>query len=148
MVLKLRALSVISKRFAEIEQLRHLGVDNHLKVKYSMPILKKHGQIFEVHPPPKKSMRMKAQTCYANAESKRDKGFNYVEGVITSKKSGLQISYAWNVDSNGRHVDFTVMDTGNYEYLGIVIPWPILSEVAFSTARMWYTVLPYLTPSR
>jgi len=56
-------------------------------------------------------MRMKAQTCYANAESKRDKGFNYVEGIITSKKSGLQISHAWNVDSNGRHVDFTVMDT-------------------------------------
>jgi len=148
MHLRLRDYKVILKRFAEIEQLRRLGVDNPLKVKYSMPILKKYGQIYEVHPPPKKSLRMKAQTCYANAESKRDKGFNYVEGIITSKKSGLQISHAWNVDSNGRHVDFTVMDTGNYEYLGIVLPWPVLSEVAFSTARMWYTVLPYLTYGR
>jgi len=148
MILVLRARTVISKRFSEIEQLRFLKNDNPLKVKYAMQVLRKHGQIFEVYPPRKKSMRMKEQSCYGNAGSKRSKGYGYVEGIITSKKTGFEISHAWNVDADGRHVDFTIMETDQYTYLGVVIPWPLISEVAFSTKAEWYTVLPYLTPSR
>jgi len=148
MILRLRSLSIVSKRFAEIDQLRSLKIDNALKVKYAMQVLNKHGQIFEVYPPPKRSMRMKEQSCYANAASKRSKGYGYVEGVITSKKTGFEISHAWNVDADGRHVDFTIMETDQYTYLGVVIPWPLISKVAFSTRPMWYTILPYLTPSR
>jgi hypothetical protein len=148
MILRLRSLSIVSKRFAEIEQLRVLGIDNSLKVEFALQVLNKHGRIFEVYPPPKRSMRMKEQFCYSNAVSKRSKGYGYVEGVITSKKTGFEISHAWNVDADGRHVDFTIMETDQYTYLGVVIPWPLVSEVAFSTKPMWYTTLPYLTYSR
>jgi hypothetical protein len=148
MHLKIRNKKSLSKRFAEIEHLRVLGVDNSLKVKYALQVLNKHGQIFAVYPPTKRSMRMKEQSCYANAVSKRSKGYGYVEGVITSKKTGFEISHAWNVDADGRHVDFTIMETDQYTYLGVVIPWPLISEVAFSTKPMWYTILPYLTYSR
>ena len=57
-------------------------------------------------------------------------------------------SKAWNVDADGRHVDFTIMDTDQYTYLGVVIPWPLISEIAFSTMAEWYTFLPYLTYGR
>jgi len=148
MNLKLRALPVVAKRFAEIEQLRHFKNDNPQKVKYAMQVLRKHGHFFDVYPPPKKSMRMKEQSCYRNAGSKLSKGYGYVEGVITSKKTGFEISHAWNVDADGRHVDFTIMDTDQYTYLGVVIPWPLISEIAFFTKAEWYTFLPYLTYGR
>lgn len=55
-----------------------------------------------------------------------EKGYQYVEGVIIHKDSGLKISHAWNIDSQGNHVDFTIINTDEYLYRGIVIPKNIL----------------------
>lgn len=134
------------RRHSEIEKIRSLGLlDNDLKVKYSRPIIEAYGQLFQVSPPPKKSMKMKSGSCYGNAHSKREKGYEYVEGIIKSKITGTEISHAWNVDSTGKHIDFTIMETEEYEYRGIVIPFSLRYKVSEKTGRIWYCVLPYIS---
>jgi hypothetical protein len=120
-------------------------MDNDLKVKYSRSIIEAYGQLFQVSPPPKKSMKMKSGSCYGNAHSKREKGYEYVEGIIKSKITGTEISHAWNVDSTGKHIDFTIMETEEYEYRGIVIPFSLRYKVSEKTGRIWYCVLPYIS---
>ncbi len=71
-------------------------------------------------------------------------GYQYVEGVITSKNSGDKISHAWNIDSNGRHIDFTLLETAYYVYKGVIIPRHILYQVGFKNGGIWYCCLPYL----
>lgn len=134
----------LSRRFNEIELFRSVGDDNFLKVKYSQDILEELGQLFKVYTPSKKSMIMKPQSCYGNAIKKRGYGFEYVEGVITSKESGFKISHAWNVDSSGKHIDFTNPDPEKFVYIGVIIPWILLAEVGLATNRSWYSALPYL----
>ena len=135
----------LKKRHSEIEKIRSLGLlDNDLKVQLSKPIIDACGQLFEVSPPPKKTMKMKSGSCYGNAHSKREKGFEYVEGIIKSKATGTEISHAWNVDSNGKHIDFTIMDTEEYEHRGIVIPFQLRHSISEKTGRVWYCVLPYI----
>lgn len=134
------------RRHSEIEKIRSLGLlDNDLKIKYSRPIIEAYGQLFQVSPPPKKSMKMKSGSCYGNAHSKREKGYEYVEGIIKSKITGTEISHAWNVDSTGKHIDFTIMETEEYEYRGIVIPFSLRYKVSEKTGRIWYCVLPYIS---
>ena len=70
---------------------------------------------------------------------------NFVEGVIISKDSGIKISHAWNVDSDGKHIDFTIMDTNEYEYNGLIIPSKIVYEVGEKNGYIWYCCLPYIT---
>lgn len=136
----------LMQRYLEIENIRSAGLlDNDLKIKYSREIINTCGQVFEVSPPPKKSMKMKSGCCYGNAHSKREKGYGYVEGIIKDKSSGVEISHAWNVDSEGRHFDFTLIDTESYEYKGLVIPYDLRYEVASKTGKVWYCVLPYIT---
>ena len=134
------------QRYLEIENIRSAGlIDNDLKVLYSRPIIETYGQLFNVNPPPKKTMKMKSGSCYGNAYRKREKGYGYVEGIIKVKKTGLEISHAWNVDSEGKHFDFTLIDTESYEYRGIEIPYNLHIDVAFKTGKVWYCVLPYIT---
>ncbi|MEK0413976.1 MAG: hypothetical protein RL070_1464 [Bacteroidota bacterium] len=134
------------RRHSEIEKIRSQGLmDNDLKVKYSRSIIEAYGQLFQVSPPPKKSMKMKSGSCYGNAHSKREKGYEYVEGIIKSKITGTEISHAWNVDSTGKHIDFTIMETEEYEYRGIVIPFSLRYKVSEKTGRIWYCVLPYIS---
>lgn len=133
-------------RYIEIESLRKQGLnDNGLKIKYSKPIINFYGQVFKVNPPPKKSMKMKSGSCYGNAHSKREKGYEYVEGIIKNKNNGLEISHAWNVDKNGNHFDFTIIETDLFEYKGIIVPFSLRYEVSEQTGKVWYCVLPYLT---
>lgn len=136
----------LKRRHSEIEKIRSHGLmDNDLKVKYSRSIIEAYGQLFQVCPPPKKSMKMKSGSCYGNAHSKREKGYEYVEGIIKSKITGTEISHAWNVDSTGKHIDFTIMETEEYEYRGIVIPFSLRYKVSEKTGRIWYCVLPYIS---
>ncbi len=145
-MLKIIKSSELLLRFSEIENLRSAGLlDNDLKVEYSREIIHACGQLFEVSPPPKKSMKMKSGCCYGNAHSKREKGYGYVEGIIKDKNTGLEISHAWNVDSAGKHYDFTLIDTESYEYKGVVIPFDLRYDVAAKTGKVWYCVLPYIT---
>ena len=88
---------------------------------------------------------MKPQSCYPNAIKKVQDVYQNVEGVITSKNSGDKISHAWNINSNGRRIDFTILGTHNYLYHGIIIHKKILREIAFQNGGIWYCSLPYLS---
>jgi len=132
------------KRFEELTLLQSFKRDNDLKVNYSQILLDLVGNDFDVFPPPKKSNKMKPQSCYPNAIKKMLEGYQYVEGVITFKNSGDKISHAWNIDSNGRHVDFTILETHKYFYNGIIIPGKTVSQVGKKNGGIWYCTLPYL----
>ena len=132
------------KRRLLLTNLYNQEVDNDMKVEYSMNIFKKIGQIFPVSPPSKKTLLMKNGNCYHNAITKMQKGFQYVEGVITSLQNGNKISHAWNVDSEGNHIDFTVRDCSKYEYIGVIKPINLLYEIGALNRHVWYTTLPYL----
>jgi len=138
--------SILQKRYLEIEKIRNQGLfDNDIKIKYSKPIIEKYGKIYNVSPPPKKSMKMKSGSCYGNAHRNREKGYEYVEGIIKSKETGYEISHAWNVDSNGNHFDFTIMDTEKYVYKGIIVPLDLRYEISSKTGKVWYCFLPYIS---
>lgn len=132
------------KRFEEIKSLQLFCLDNDLKVKYSEKLLEIVGDTFDVFSPAKKSNKMKPASCYPNSIAKMNSGYQYVEGIITHKNSGQKISHAWNIDSNGKHVDFTILKTDDYFYKGIIIPKKILYEVGFKNGGIWYCCLPYL----
>jgi hypothetical protein len=132
------------QRFNELNSFYPPNVINNLKVKYSEKILHQVGEIFDVFPPPKKSNKMKAQSCYRNAIQKTYIGYQYVEGVIINKKSGYKISHAWNVNSEGNHIDFTILYTEDYLYKGIILPGKIVSNVGFKNGSIMNCCLPYL----
>jgi hypothetical protein len=132
------------KRFEELKFLQFIELNNYLKVYYSQSLLDLVGKDFDVFPPPKKSDKMEPQSCYPNAIKKLQDGYQYVEGVITCKNSGDKISHAWNVDSNGRHIDFTILETANFKYKGVIIPQHILGQVGLKNGGKWYCCLPYL----
>jgi hypothetical protein len=132
------------KRFKELKLLQIVERDNDLKVNYSQSLLDLVGKDFDVFPPPKKSSKMKSGSCYTNAIKKLDKGYQYVEGIITDKISGEKISHAWNIDSNGRHIDFTILETANYVYKGVTISRHILYQIGFKNGGIRYCCLPYL----
>ena len=73
-----------------------------------------------------------------------DQGFKYVDGIIICKHSGIKISHAWNVNSAGKHIDFTILNTEDYIYRVIIIPEKILYDVGFKNGGIWYCCLPYL----
>jgi hypothetical protein len=132
------------KRYSQITYLQNLKQDNSFKVKYSEEILSILGDDFHVSPPPKKSSRMKLGLCYSNAVTKMSQGFEYVEGIIVSKDSGLKISHAWNVDSTGKHIDFTLPNTDDFLYKGVIVPKKTLYDVGYKNGCIWYCCLPYL----
>ena len=131
-------------RHAEIIFWQSIKRDNRIKVGYSEAILDIYGEDCLVSPPPKKSNRMKLGSCYPNAIKKMHQGFKYVEGIITCKNSGTKISHAWNINSAGKHIDFTILNTEDYIYRGIIIPERILYDVGFKNGGIWYCCLPYL----
>lgn len=132
------------KRHSQIIFLQNLKQDNSFKVKYSEEILSIFGDDFNVSPPQKKSSRMKLGLCYSNAATKTSQGFEYVEGIIVSKVSGLKISHAWNVDSTGKHIDFTLPNTDDFLYKGVIVPKKTLYDVGYKNGCIWYCCLPYL----
>lgn len=87
---------------------------------------------------------MKSGSCYANAIKKMDEGYQYVEGLIIDRGSGQKISHAWNIDAKGNHIDFTIINTDEYIYRGIIISEDILYAVGWKNGRIWYSCLPYL----
>jgi hypothetical protein len=135
----------IQNRFQAIEKIRAAGLmDNNLKVSFSWPLLKQCGKLMEVVPPPKKSMRMKRGQCYGNAHSRVQQGYSYIEGIIRHKESGVEISHAWNLTPTGTYVDFTIMETSQYEYFGVEVPISLRFQLGFKTSPHWYCTLPYL----
>ena len=130
--------------FKKIQFARKQANDNDLKVRYSNKILNKCGKFFQVFPPLKKSNRMKGESCYPNSIRKMQNGYQFVEGVITNKFTGQRISHAWNIDPDGRHVDFTIIETDKYEYTGIIVPNILLYSIGERNGNIWYCNLPFL----
>jgi hypothetical protein len=144
MILKMLHEPEYTSRLGEITHYNQLRKDNEIKVYYSLQILSTGGRMFNVKPPNRKNRKMKLGYCYANAIRRMKEGFEYVEGVITDKEKGFQISHAWNVDSEGNHIDFTIMDTAKYEYNGIIIPDSLLEQISKKNGKIWYCSLPYI----
>lgn len=133
------------QRFNELNSTYAPTIINNLKVKYSEKILDQAGIFFDVFPPPKKSNKMKAHMCYRNAFRKTyRRQYQYVEGVIVHKKSGVKISHAWNINQEGNHVDFTILNTYDYLYKGVILPGIIVSDVGFKNGCITDCCLPYL----
>jgi len=149
MELILRSTSIIKKRYSDIENIRMHGLcDNELKIFYSRPILKAVGTQFQVSPPSKKSLKMKSGSCYGNARRKSRGGYEYVEGIITHKNSGVEISHAWNVDKYDKHYDFTILETDEYIYTGVTVPYVLHFQAMQPLGRFWYCALPFIKVKR
>ena len=146
MKLELLNNEIYYSRLNEINRSRHSGlINNDLKVNYSLEILNKYGQLYNVKSPPKKSQILKNGNCYVNSIKKMTKcGYGYVEGVITDKISGSKISHAWNINEIGDHIDFTIKEPTKFEYNGIIIPELLLYQVGEKNGHVWYCTLPYL----
>ena len=70
--------------------------------------------------------------------------YAYVEGIVINKIDNSKIAHVWNVDLNGNHVDMTMEDPQNYEYIGIQIPENLIYQVGFKHGGKWRFNLPFL----
>lgn len=70
--------------------------------------------------------------------------YGYVEGIVINKIDNSKIAHIWNVDLNGNHVDMTLEDPQNYEYIGIQIPENLIYQVGFKHGGKWRFNLPFL----
>jgi len=117
---------------------------NILVEEESKSILNEKGQTFRVHSGRKDRRSMKLGFCWVNSSKMMLKGYGYVEGYVIDKRSGKRISHSWNVDSEGKHWDFTYDHPDNYEYFGIIIPEEVVWEVGQKNGGMWFCVLPFI----
>ena len=75
----------------------------------------------------KPGSRMKQKACYNNSITRMIQDDSvYVEGVVLIH--GVAITHAWNLERG--HVDHTIPDADQYQYLGLLIPDDIVIEVA------------------
>ena len=70
--------------------------------------------------------------------------YGYVEGIVINKIDNSKIANIWNVDLNGYHVDMTIEDPQNYEYIGIQIPENLIYQVGYKHGGKWRFNLPFL----
>lgn len=70
--------------------------------------------------------------------------YGYVEGIVINKIDNSKIAHIWNVDLNGNHVDMTIEDPQNYEYIGIQIPENLIYQVGYKHGGKWRFNLPFL----
>jgi len=84
--------------------------------------------------------------CYSNAADLMNK-YDYVEGYAVSKSSLHKIAHAWNVDFNGNHIDYTLTDPEEYDYVGVVIPKSLVYKVGLRRGGVWFSTLSFLDDS-
>ncbi|MCX6244628.1 MAG: hypothetical protein NTU98_07970 [Bacteroidetes bacterium] len=137
-ILQLSAIPSISMSLDDIHLLRELVLFE------SNSILDNHGQIFNVKSGKSDWKNQKLGLCYNNAAQKMSKGFEYVEGYCVRKKDGLKFGHAWNVDKHGTHLDFSLPNSEEYDYFGMVIPSKLVYAVGFRNSGVWYSALPFI----
>ena len=115
---------------------------NSLVLELSEAILKQYGKIFTVESGKFKSL--KAGECYGNSANKLNSGFGYVEGYIKNKATGYKIGHAWNIDKNGNHIDFTIKNSNDFEYYGILINNKDVYRIGAENGFIWFATLPFL----
>lgn len=71
--------------------------------------------------------------CYRNSYRKMGEDIGYVEGLIINKSNPSGIIYhSWNINQDGEFIDYTLRNSSEYEYIGIVIPNEIVDQVVSS----------------
>ena len=137
-ILQLSAIPSISMSIDDIHLLRELVLYE------SNSILDNHGQIFNVKSGKINRRNQKLGDCYDNAAQMMSKGYEYVEGYCIRKRDGLKFGHAWNKDKHGTHFDFTIDNSDEYDYFGMVIPSKLVYEVGFRNGCVWYSALPFI----
>lgn len=114
----------------------------------SRKTLEEHGQTFSVKSVKKRGRPCKIGLCYATAGVKmRDKDYKYVEGYIIAKnEESIITAHAWNVDTNGNHIDYTIPNPDCYNYFGIVVPTATVMKIGCNRGT-WFAVLPFIEAS-
>lgn len=138
---KILQLSAIPSKLKSIDDSLLL---NELVVFESNSILGKQGQIFIVKSGKINRTKQKLGNCYNNAAQMMSKGYEYVEGYCIRRSDGFKFGHAWNKDKHGTHFDFTLDNSGEYDYFGIVIPSKLVRAVGFRNGCVWYSALPFI----
>lgn len=107
-------------------------------------ILNKKGNKFQVTKGKRDKRKFKEGNCYLNSVEMMKKGYGYVEGYVKRKQDGYKFGHAWNVDSNGNHIDYTLDDPENYDYFGVKIPEKTVWNIGWKNGKTWYAVLPFI----
>ncbi|MGE0020925.1 MAG: hypothetical protein AB7S72_14730 [Draconibacterium sp.] len=110
----------------------------------SLSILERKGEQFIVSSGKKDRRTHKMGSCYPNSSKMMKKGYDYVEGYVVNKKSGVINCHSWNVDKDGNHFDFTYDNPNEYDYFGVVIPESVVWNVGHKNGGIWYCVLPFV----
>jgi len=141
-----------SERRAKIMQfsaIKSMSIDDihllrELVLFESNSMLDNHGQIFIVKSGKINRRNQKFGDCYNNAAQMMSEGYEYVEGYCIRKRDGLKFGHAWNEDKHGTHFDFTIDNSDEYDYFGMVIPSKLVYAVGFRNGCVWYSALPFI----
>lgn len=87
--------------------------------------------------------------CFKNTYKKMTNKVGYVEGIIIQKSNPInKLYHSWNIDFDNEYVDFSLRNSSDYIYVGIVIPNEIVKSVVLSIheqeKRKGYIHLPIL----
>lgn len=142
---------IISEKYVEIHAEILVAMESDSAYKLNDVIIdlgkkavERLGEIFEVIHYKLPNKRPRLGKCYITAyEVARDYNLLYVEGHLTEIGTGNQIAHAWNVDKEGKHVDFTFKNPNKYQYKGVVIPFETVYEVN-SKRSATFCILPFL----
>ena len=107
-------------------------------------VLKKKSKKYIVSRGKSDRRKFREGNCYLNSANMMSNGYDYVEGYVSRKSDGLIFGHAWNVNSNGDHIDFTLKDPENYDYFGVIIPEKVVWDVGVKNGHVWYSVLPFV----
>jgi hypothetical protein len=142
---------MISEKYFEIHSIISVAMAsesayklNDLIIDLGKKAIEGFGEIFEVIHYKLPQKRPRLGKCYITAyEVARDYNLLYVEGHLTEIVTGKQIAHAWNVDNEGKHVDFTFNNPNKYQYKGVVIPFETVYEVNRKRSAT-FCILPFL----
>ena len=89
---------------------------------------------------------------FKNTYNKINQRYEYVEGIVVSKLNPYDRFYhSWNLTPDGEHVDFTLRESDEFDYYGIVIPNDKVKQVVKSIKENVYKqgflhlpILPFL----
>jgi hypothetical protein len=119
---------------------------NELILFESNEFLGKYGEAFIVAAGRKDRRTHKENRCYENSAKMMKKGYDYVEGYVYDRKLKMKFAHAWNINSNGDHVDFTFDEVGDYDYFGVEFPENIVDCVAILNDS-YFSIIPFLPES-
>jgi len=98
---------------------------NNLTIQESQLIWNKNGNAHFVISDTNHNQTLLPRKCYYNAVVMMKDNYDYVEGYIIIKGTEYKIAHAWNVDTQGNHIDFTIPDAEIFDYFGVMVEKPM-----------------------